>query len=724
MNHNLNHQKKTQEALIELASVLQPELRQIPQTGTPLFIAFSLVAKALGIKINHNPKTDTETTEAGWEYPIEAIAQLYHIRTRRVTLTNKWWHQDCGPLLAYNQEKNRPVALLPLTAAKYEIFDPIEYIYIPLNHKTAQELASVAYTFYRPLPDKKITAFDIFKFAFRGRYKDLLIVLNTGFLATILGMMTPLTTGIIIDKAIPDADKGLLIQIGLGLLAASFGVTIFQLTRSFATLRLKTLSTASTQAAVWDRLLKLKPDFFRQYSTGDLQNRVSAISQIRSLLNTTILTTIFTSLFSLLNLVLLFIYSLPLALIAVAVAVLTSIVTIGSGVLTRRKLRPLEQMSGEIFGLTVQLIGGISKLRVAGAEERAFAYWAKKYSQQVRLMLSTQLIEDLANVFNTALPTVSSIFLFALTVYLIQEPETGLSMGKFLAFNAAFGTFVSGVTSLSQTALSILEITILWERTQPIIESEPEVNLNKSDPGQLSGIIKLEHVSFRYRPDTPLIIDDITLEIEAGEFIAIVGPSGSGKSTIVRLLLGFETAVAGTIYYDGRDLSTLDVSAVRRQLGVVLQNVRLNSASIFENIACGALVTVDEAWEAAEMAGFAEDIEQMPMGMHTIVSEGGGNLSGGQRQRLLIARALVLKPRILIFDEATSALDNRTQGIVTESLEKLGVTRVVIAHRLSTIRHANRIYVLQAGKVLQSGSFAELAVQEGLFASLIARQME
>ncbi|NEP41687.1 MAG: NHLP bacteriocin export ABC transporter permease/ATPase subunit, partial [Okeania sp. SIO2H7] len=519
------------------------------------------------------------------------------------------------------------------------------------------------------------------------------------------------------------ANEKLLIEIGLGLLAASFGVSIFQLTRGFVTLRLKTISSSTIQAAIWDRLLKLTPAFFREYSTGDLENRVSAISQIRDQLTSTILTTIFTSFFSLLNLVLLFIYSFPLALIAFAIACLTILVTLWSGAIARRKLRSFQEISGEIFGLTVQLIGGVSKLRVGGAEERAFAYWAKKYSQQTRLMLGNQLIEDLVTAFNTALPTVSSILLFTLTVYLIQTQETGLSIGKFLAFNTAFGTFISGATNLSKTIVNIIEITILWERAQPILAATPEVDINKSDPGQLSGRIKLDRLSFRYRSDTPLIINDITIEAEAGEFIALVGPSGSGKSTIVRLLLGFETPVAGTIYYDGRDLSTLDVSRVRRQLGVVLQNVRLNSASIFENIACGALVTLDDAWEAAEMAGFADDIEEMPMEMNTIVSEGGGNLSGGQRQRLLIARALVLKPRILIFDEATSALDNRTQAIVTESLEQLGVTRIVIAHRLSTIRNANRIYVLQGGKVIQHGSFAELASQDGLFANLMARQM-
>ena len=282
---------------------------------------------------------------------------------------------------------------------------------------------------------------------------------------------------------------------------------------------------------------------------------------------------------------------------------------------------------------------------------------------------------------------------------------------------------MGGVIGLSNTIISILEVVVLWGRAKPILEATSEIDLSKADPGKLSGKVELEHISFRYREDGPLNLDDVNIKAARGEFIALVGPSGSGKSTIIRLLLGFDTPEVGTVYYDGQDLSGLDISAIRRQLGVVLQNGRINSASIFENISGGALITMDEAWDAAKMAGFAEDIHGMPMGMHTVISEGGTNLSGGQRQRLLIARSLVLKPKILIFDEATSALDNRTQAIVSESLDQLQVTRIVIAHRLSTIRNADRIYVIEAGRVVQQGNFQKLSQQEGLFANLMARQM-
>ena len=706
-----------EQALRELASILNPTAK-IPQGETPLLIAVGAVGKVLGITIRPPAKSESSQT-------LDTIARASGFRTRRVTLSANWWQRDCGALLGFTKEENLPVALLPVKATRYELLDPVGLTRTAINRNTASKLVSHAYTFYRPLPDKEITIFDLLKFAFRGRSADLIKICWVGIGATLLGMLTPQITGILIDYAIPDANRNLLIQMGLGLLSASLGVMIFQLAQSFVILRMQTQVSFDTQAAIWDRLLKLKPAFFRQYSTGDLHNRVSAITQIRDRLNGSILRTIFTSLFSLLNLGLLIFYSFPLALVAIAVFLITIIITTGAGIFIRRKMRPLQQLSGEIFGLTVQLIGGVSKLRVAAAESEAFGCWAKKYTQQVKLILSTQLMEDLLTAFNVMLPAVSSMFLFGLTVSLIgqSEGEIGLSTGTFLAFNAAFATFISSSTRLSNTLIDILEITILWERAQPILKTQLEVDSHKYHPGKLSGQLKLDRVCFRYRQDQPLILENITLEVPAGEFIALVGPSGSGKSTILRLLLGFETPESGTIFYDGKDLSGLDIAAVRRQLGVVLQNGRIMSGSIWENIAGGAIVTQDQAWSALQMAGLADDIQAMPMGIHTIISEGGGNFSGGQRQRLFIARALVHKPQILLFDEATSALDNRTQAIVTQSLEELGVTRIVIAHRLSTIRHADRIYVLQAGKIIQQGSFEELAAVDGLFADLIVRQM-
>jgi len=714
----------TAEALGELASTLGSQEATFFLEGTPLLVAAGAVGRSLGVTIR--PPARSEDPKRVKE-PLEAIVRASRLRMRRVLLRDNWWEKDCGPLVAYTQEENRPVALLPFGATRYEMFDPADQTRTPVDADKASTLAPVAYMFYRSLPDKVLKAVDLIRFALKGRAQDLLVIVLTGIAATLLGMLTPQATAILIDNAIPDSDRGLLLQVGLGLLVATFATALFRLSQGFAILRVETVSDASTQAAVWDRLLNLPVSFFRQYTTGDLQSRVTSISTIRRQLSGTTLINLISGLFALLNLALLFYYSVKLALVAVAVALVAIVVTTISGVLLVRKFRPLLALQGNIFGQTVQLINGISKLRVAGGEERAFASWSKNYSRQVKLELSTQNVEDAVALFNTVMPTLTSALLFWFTISLLTEAQTsgesGLTIGTFLAFNTAFGTFIKGATDVSNTVSGALQVVPQWKRAQPILETVPEVNLSKADPGKLMGRITVDHVTFRYRDDGPLTLDDVSIYAEPGEFIALVGGSGSGKSTIFRLLLGFETPQAGTIYYDGQDLSGLDVDAVRRQLGVVLQTGRIMSASIFENLASGAQITLDEAWEAARMAGLADDIAAMPMEMHTVISEGGGNLSGGQRQRLLIARALVLKPRILLFDEATSALDNRTQAIVSESLDKLQVTRMVIAHRLSTIRNAHRIYVLQAGRVVQQGSFEDLASQEGLFAQLMARQM-
>jgi ATP-binding cassette subfamily C protein len=327
-------------------------------------------------------------------------------------------------------------------------------------------------------------------------------------------------------------------------------------------------------------------------------------------------------------------------------------------------------------------------------------------------------------VFNAAFPILATAGIFYYTAELMKDPKiTPLTTGDFLAFNAAFGQFLTAMLQLSSSIVGVLNIVPLYERAKPIFQTLPEVDQGKSDPGELKGNIELNHIAFRYRPDAPLVLRDLSLSIKAGQFVAFVGSSGCGKSTLFRLLLGFERPESGAIYYDGQDLAGLDIGSVRRQMGVVLQNGRLLSGDIFTNIIGSAPLTLDDAWQAAEMAGLAEDIKGMPMGMHTVISEGGGGLSGGQRQRLLIARAIVGRPRLLLFDEATSALDNQTQAIVGQSLEKLQATRIVIAHRLSTILNADKIFVFDKGVVVQSGNYEELMAQEGLFAELAKRQI-
>lgn len=711
------NQEVTQTTLQGLVSVLQPDASDFLLAETPLLRVAGAVGHALGVKIE--PPAESEHAQQVKE-PLEAIARASQLRLRQVLLRGRWWRQDVGPLVAYTQDGHQPVALMPVRQTHYELLDAAGQR-VAVNEAVARTIEPVAFMFYRPLPEGHLTAWDLLKFAFQGRQRDLAVVGIAGVVVTLLGMVLPQMTAVLVDDAIPFGSVGMLLQIGLALVAMAIGRASFQLVQAITTMRLETGSDVALQAAVWDRLLKLRTSFFKDYATGDLLSRVSSITSIRRLLSGSALDAILSGTFAVLNLGLLFYYSGKLALLALAVALLIMAVTVTSGAFLLKKQRPMLELRGELYGLMVQLINGVSKLRIAGAESRAFAQWGNKYRRLLQIELSTQRLEDAVNIFNSVIPTVTAIALFWLASTLVGPFE--LTTGRFLAFSAAFAIFISGITNLSLTMIDVMDVIPLWMRSQPILDAPPEVTTEKTDPGKLSGAFCVDRVTFRYRDDGPLILNDVTVEAKPGEFIALVGPSGSGKSTVLRLLLGFENPHSGTVYYDGRDMAGLNLTAVRRQLGVVLQNGHISSGSIFENISGGALITQDDAWRAAEMAGFAEDVRNFPMQLHTVVSEGGGNLSGGQRQRLIIARALALNPKLLLLDEATSALDNKTQAIVSESLDRLNVTRVVVAHRLSTIRNADRIYVIKAGRVVQVGSFDELAEQPGVFAELIKRQL-
>jgi ABC-type bacteriocin/lantibiotic exporter with double-glycine peptidase domain len=288
---------------------------------------------------------------------------------------------------------------------------------------------------------------------------------------------------------------------------------------------------------------------------------------------------------------------------------------------------------------------------------------------------------------------------------------------------AAFNGCVHAMMVAATAAIGALSILPQYELARPVLQAVPEVKAGQADPGPLSGEIAFDRVMFRYRSDTPPVLNDLTFHIKPGAFVAFVGPSGSGKSTILRLLLGFETPESGAVSYDSGDLKDLDLRAVRRQIGVVLQSGRLMPGDLFTNIVGCSSATREDALRASRMAGFDADLAQMPMGLHTMITDGASTLSGGQQQRLMIARAIVTSPRMLFLDEATSALDNRTQAVVSRSLEGLHATRVVIAHRLSTIVKADCIYVVEKGRIVQNGTYDELMAQPGLFQELAKRQL-
>ncbi|MEM8930340.1 MAG: NHLP bacteriocin export ABC transporter permease/ATPase subunit [Acidobacteriota bacterium] len=716
-----------------LASVLEPDLATSAFDADPsaerdaLIDACRLVGEAQGFVIRA-PKEPRGQTYAGtWLTRIGAVSRL---RYRRVILRDSWWTKDNGPLLAFRWDSGegeeryrmggRPVALMPVSATRYELIDPTTEERLPIDAEVAGQLEGEAFMFYSPLPERAVRLVDLARMAVRGRRRDLVTIGLMGSGAGLLGLLVPLLTAQIFGTVIPAADRDQLTQMAIALAFAALATLGFHLTRAIAVLRLSGKLDGSVQAAVWDRLLALPVHFFKRYTVGDLASRSMGIDQIRMILLGNVTTSLLAAIFSVFSFALLFYFNATLALVATGMVAFLLLVTGSLVYLQVRHQRSLLELEGKVASLLFGLLGGVQKLRIAGAEHRGFARWSESYGEQRRIALHVRKLANLQATWNAAYSVFSVLGLFAM-MGLTLEAE--MSLSEFLAFNAAFGQFQAAALSLIGLFSSLLTIVPLYERLKPILDTPPEVDDGKSAVDELSGDIELSHVAFRYQEDGPLILDDVTLHASPGEMIALVGPSGSGKSTILRLILGFEEAEAGSIYFDGQDLASIDVQAVRRQMGVVLQSGKPIAGSIFSNIVGNSNLTIDDAWEAARMSGLDEDINTMPMGMHTIISEGGGTFSGGQQQRLLIARAIVHRPRILLFDEATSALDNRTQEIVSQSLERLKATRIVVAHRLSTIRNADRIFVLVKGRVEESGTYDELMDQGGVFARLAARQI-
>ena len=713
-------------AVAELAGVIEQRSTEFADSAIddPLLAACAVVGRRLGITIQAPPRPkDGETVSD----PLGEIVRASRIRMRRIVLKGEWWRDETWPLVGYLEEGKRPVAILPAKLGRLELHDPIARSRARVTRALAGQLEGVAYMLYRPFPDTRLTPVDLFTFGMRGCARDLVRPLAVGAIAGLLGAVPPFFLGQMVDNVIPQSERTQLLQLAAILCVFAVTTASFGIVRQLSALRLETKMSGTIQPAIWDRLLGLPVAFFRQFSAGDLAQRAGCIDAIRKLLSGATISSIVTGVFSIFLLAQLFYYSVPLALWATGLVGVALAFTSVVGYLRLRLHRPAMQIEGRISGLVLQLLTGMAKLRVAGAEGRAFAVWAREFAQQKRLALRGGRIENAVQTYNLVFPVVCSMLIFSVMLEFTGSAIAGgarpMSAGDFVAFNMAFALFLTQMLELGSAALSILTIVPLVERAKPLLETVREVDESKLDPGELSGRIDIEHVTFRYHADGPTVLHDVSIHVNPGEYVALVGPSGSGKSTMARLLLGLETPERGSVYYDGRDLAMLDVQKLRRRIGVVMQSGKIRGGSLFDNIVGSAPLTLDDAWEAARLAGLEDDIRQMPMGMNTIVQQGAPTLSGGQRQRLMIARAIVNRPRVLIFDEATSALDNRTQAMVTASLERLQASCIAIAHRLSTIMGADRIYVLKAGRVVESGTYEELAGARGVFAELIQRQL-
>jgi NHLM bacteriocin system ABC transporter ATP-binding protein len=649
---------------------------------------------------------------------LEYLMRPSGIMRRTVNLEGEWYKDAIGAFLGTRSDDGSVVALIPQGASGYAFLDKASGKKIKVTKKTAEILNVGAICFYLPLPLKKLRIPDLLLFIAQTlSISDYAMVAAATLAVTLIGMLSPKINNIIFSSVIQSGNMRLFYSITVMLVAVTISSILISSVKSMILAKIQTKTGVAVQSASMMRVLSLPAKFFKEYSAGELSSRSQSINSLCSMLSNTILTTGLTSVFSLIYIAQIFTYAPALVVPALLIILITVVFSFVSTYVQMIISRKAMEIGAKESGLTYSLISGVQKLKLSGAEKRAFAKWAMLYRQKAKLTYDPPTFLKINSVISGAISLVGTIAMYFFAI------QSGVSLADYYAFNVSYGMLSGAFMSLSGIALTLANIKPVLDMVKPILETVPEVSSGKEVVTRLSGGIELNNVSFRYTDSMPLIIDNLSLKIKSGQYVAIVGKTGCGKSTLLRLMLGFETPQKGAVYYDRKDIASVDLKSLRRRIGVVMQNGKLFQGDVFSNITISApWLTMDEAWEAAELAGIAEDIRNMPMEMHTLISEGSGGVSGGQRQRLMIARAIAPKPKILMFDEATSALDNITQKTVSDSLARLKCTRIVIAHRLSTIKECDRIIVLDKGRIIEDGSYDELIGQNGYFAELVERQ--
>lgn len=670
------------------------------------------------LKYYHVKPRDIPPSVKGLNDRLEYLLRPYGIMRRRVTLEKGWYRDAMGAMLATRKDDGTVAALIPGSFHGYVYFDNASGKWIRITAKNEDLFEADGICFYKPFPLKKLTVTALMRYILDClSAADLALVGLSTLAVSLIGMLTPMLNNLLFGTVVNSSELRLLIGIAVFMVSVSISQMLFSSVKTMVIDRVNTKIDLSVQAATMMRILSLPADFFKQYSSGDLASRTGYLQSLCSMLVSAVMNTGLTSLFSLIYLVQIFRYAPMLVVPAVTVTMVTLLFTLCTTFFQMRVTRQQMELASKESGMSYALLTGIQKIKLSGAEKRAFARWADLYAKELALRCNPPMFLRANAAFSTAISLIGTIVMYYFAL------KSGIGVADYYAFNSAYGMMSGAFMSLAGIAATVARLRPILEMTRPIMETVPEVSEGKVVVERLSGGIELNNVSFRYTESMPLVVDDMSLKIRPGQYVAIVGPTGCGKSTLMRLLLGFETPQKGAVYYDGKDLNSIDLKSLRRKIGVVMQDGKLFQGDIFSNITISApQLTLKEAWEAAEMAGVAEDIRAMPMGMHTIISEGSGDISGGQRQRLMIARAIAPKPKILMFDEATSALDNLTQKTVSDSLDKLKCTRIVIAHRLSTIRHCDRILYLEKGKILEDGTYDQLIAKGGKFAELVERQ--
>ncbi len=676
--------------------------------------ALEEVLKYYHLKMREIPDGMQDVEEA-----LDYLLRPYGYMHRHVELRDTWYRDAFGAMIGIRKSDGSVVSLIPKKLFGYTMLDLTTGKRVTIDRRNAADIDVEAVAIYKAYPEKKMGVLDLFRYIMSLIQPGDWVMYALALLcATLLGLLMPKLTQMLFADVAVYGNTRMLLSLGVFMICISVSSLLFQSIQTMTQSRISTKIGFQVESATMMRILSLPANFFRDYSAGELANRSSYMNTLSNQIISLMVTTGLGGIFSLLYVTQIFAYAPTLVTTTFVIIFSTMAISMIQVLWQTRITRQSMQMQSKVSGFVFSILNGIQKIKLAGAEKRAFAKWGEQYARQAALQYDPPLLLKVYPVLTQAIGTIGSIVLY------FQAARAGLSVADYYAFTVAYGMLFAALTQLTTIAGSAAQIRPILEMAEPIMKTEPEITHDREIVTKLSGSIELNNVSFRYREDMPLILDNLSLKIRPGEYVAIVGKTGCGKSTLMRILLGFEKPQKGAVYYDGKDLSRLDPKSVRRCIGTVIQNGELFTGSIYDNIVVSApWLSLVEAEEAAEMAGMKEDIEHMPMGMQTMVMEGGGGISGGQRQRIMIARAIAPKPKILMFDEATSALDNITQKQVSDALDGLKCTRLVIAHRLSTIRNCNRIIVLDQGHIIENGTYDELMAKNGFFAELVSRQL-
>ncbi len=702
-------------AFCELSSIVLGEAAAKAGLVTPrqkTRNAIQEILKFFGQDLIPIPESITDTVEY-----INYSLRLSGIMKRRVELRGTWWRDACGPLLGVLKSGDT-VALLP-SRGGYSYYDYENGKRIPLNVQTAKNIDRIGYCFYKPFPNHALSVLDLVRYMLHTITRsDVIFYLTIMIITTLMGLIQPKLSLLLYNHFIPLGEVTNLFSLGILMLSMALATQILSLSRELVMNRLTLRLSNTIEPAAMMRMLSLPADFFKNYSSGELSQKFSLIPSICSSIFSVLTGTLLTSLFSLAYFTQIANITpallAPSLLIIGATLAMNIITTLASMKLQKRSLEAHAKLSG----MTYSMLTGIQKIKLTGSEKRIFARWASKYKAAANFTYNPPFILKYSGSIGTLISTLGIAVVYFISI------QSKIGVGEYLAYNTAYGMVSASILSLSSLTTFYSALKPQLDIVAPIMKAVPETSSHKTVVNSLSGSIEIQNLTFRYEGDGRNILDGINIKIRPGQYVAIVGRTGCGKSTLVRLLLGFERPNKGAIYYDGNDISKLDLPSLRRKIGTAMQSGKLFTGDIFSNIIISSpTLTLSDAWEAARIADIAGDIEAMPMGMHTIITEGSGGISGGQKQRLMIARAVASKPKILIFDESTSALDNLTQKNVADSLGTLKCTRIVIAHRLSTIKDCDRIYVLDGGKIVEEGTFDELYGGKGYFHELVHRQM-